>query len=206
MNMLPPADASADSLSDMSILKILRDAFKVTAKKPNGDDPAVQAKVRNLAESLRLFRKIVPMRMAAVEWERDHIEKVGNAVWALVELLPTIRPNVVKDVEESRRFGFDLGTEQGEADLRALDSLQAAAEAFKERRLPRKSLLTIGAGARRWRGIAHVIKDDLDRDFPEMSEEAAYGFIKTVIPELTGDKPTLGAVKIELVRKRSDSP
>jgi hypothetical protein len=91
--------------------------------------------------------------------------------------------------------------ETARANLEALDALIAAAKVFHERDLPRLPVEALGAPVERWEGYA----TDLVETFQQLtggSVEAGYRFVAATASAITGEKPTVDAIKIAIIRKQ----
>lgn len=107
-----------------------------------------------------------------------------------------------------REVDADRAAEEARARLAAFDALVKAARAAREVGLPmiHNPTLVMGRITQRWRDFGQLLATIFSSSFPDLSVAAAYRFIAAVTPEITGEHPTVEAVKTEFKKRRFPKP
>jgi hypothetical protein len=152
---------------------------------------------------------------------RNHLPaevKRGHAIaWALrilteeapklrggyVEALKIAESPVPAEIAKAQAIYGVLGAaETARANLETLDTLLAAAQAARRLSFyPAIRGFGVGGPSGRWQECAMPLMEAF-REATGGSIEAGYRFVVAAVPRLTGETPTLGAVKIAVKRKR----
>jgi hypothetical protein len=92
------------------------------------------------------------------------------------------------------------GAGKARADIAVLDALITAARAARERGLPvaLDPMVVMSEPAEKWKDFAENLQAAFHELLPGRSKEAGYRFIQVVTPAITGEEPTVGAIKIWL--------
>jgi hypothetical protein len=168
-------------------------------------------KVRTLTVVLNLLQWRATYRRDRMPAEIKRANKIAAAIWVLTDEGPKLRGEYIGLLEPipanfakaAMALGVDErdAAETARANLEALDALIAAAKVFRERDLPRLPVEALGAPVERWEGYA----TDLVETFQQLtggSVEAGYRFVAATAAAITGEKPTVDAIKIAIIRKQ----
>lgn len=98
----------------------------------------------------------------------------------------------------------DRAAAEARARLAAFNALVEAARAAHEIGLPmiQNPILVMSPITQRWRDFGQVLAANVRSNFPWLPMAAVYRFIAAVTPEITGEHPTMEAVKTEFKKRR----
>jgi hypothetical protein len=191
---------------------------KHVAKAKGGIVPQVPAEtslaIGLLTDRLNWLRGLVKIRGESPEIYEARailhrgIEQIEAASWVLREQMLRMKDaNSVDFAEEHLRLDIvrAIGPSADVALLSAVGTLDRLAVAIQEV----KSLGLLSDPQLRdrkilgWRDVAQDIVETFDALFPEIaSKEARYRLLAQVVPEVTGETPTVGSLKALTLRKR----
>ncbi len=185
-----------DPLTPEIVHRLLKEALRNSQCVPSPKSEEVE----RLTASLNRLREYAKYRSTILPKETETVMHIGDAIENLIEDLPKIREKYVVTLEGAERWG--LATESAKANLEAIDQLMAAAQAARELGLPLlPHAYVLGMPAERWTGCARYLAERFE-EATNASKEAGYRFIAAVAPRITGEGPTPGYVKKELITKK----
>jgi hypothetical protein len=136
--------------------------------------------------------------------EQKQLAMVTEAIRVLTEILPAQRVGYAALAGGSERLCKQESAAKTQADLAALDNLISAVRVARERGLPLtlNAMLVMPSPAKHWEDIAEELWELFHSALPDASKEAGYRFIKAVVPTITGETPSLGAIKTAFKKHR----
>jgi hypothetical protein len=206
---LPSATSNGIPFTPEKVRALLCDeVLKANAVRPT------TSQIRSLSESLTLLRDVAAARAIAIQEDSDKRQKIEWAVGILVELLPDHRKHYER-IPQSMDYwathgtraieGFDLlaAAAGARADLAALDALVLAVQGAVDRGLPHRDiLLAVGPPTETWMDIAQSLDTMFNDALGGQPRKATYRFIRSVVPDITGENPTFLAIETAFKRNR----
>ncbi len=185
--------------SPEGVLALLRDdVLKDDAILPRATDHAI----RGLADVLNIIWWKVRGWTGPWREEQEQIQKIGEAIWALTEILPTQRKGYAAIPAAMERWDMTAAAAEARADLAAFDALVTAAHAARKRGLPLALNTVTSKPTKRWKDFAKDLAAIFQSALPNQSKAAVYRFIVAVTPAITGEHPTFQAVEAPFKKKR----
>jgi hypothetical protein len=186
------------------VREILQKAIKETANTPRPS----QSSIEDLAWHLSCINRYALADKQLLTTEKD-TEAIHKAIEVLIALLPEKRRPYLEVAEvaavfadEARDAALVKASLQARKDLAAIDGLIAALDVMKKRELPNDIGLPVSIPTNptyQWHEIAPWIQNAFHSCLSGQSKDAGYRFVAKVVPY--GEKPTDGAVKIEVLTR-----
>jgi hypothetical protein len=192
---VPDEDFTPESLHTLLREKVL----KGSAVLPLQSDPGIKLLVRYL-NNLREFAK-----NWRVPWpeKTEQLNKVGEAVGTLAELLPGLRDDYAKLQKLLECLYTRSEVAEAQADLDGFDLLIFAVTHARQRKLPFGRMgWHFGKKIECWEDVAKDLQKAFHDFLPGQSKEAGLRFIVEVVPAIVQQHPTFHAVRTALMRNR----
>jgi hypothetical protein len=140
--------------------------------------------------------------------ELEQLQRIGEAIWVLTEILPEHRKDYATVPGDMERWDMTDAAAEARARLAAVDALVTAARAARELGLPMANnmMLVMTTPTKRWMHYAEELAAIFHTALPDRPKAAAYRFIVEVTPIVTGEHPTLEAVETAFKKKRFVNP
>jgi hypothetical protein len=178
---------------------LLKAALKGSQRVPG----VASLEVRGLAQLLTKVQRTVVYR-------RDHLPedlKKANAIRVLTEggvdmVADYAAACIMRPAYMGDELDFPSEDEfvRARSDLKAINALVAAAEVARKHGFPSLPVGVLDAPVEHWPGYALILMEAF-KAATGGSKEAAYRFVAAVTPRLTGEEPTVGAIKVEVIRR-----
>jgi hypothetical protein len=164
--------------------------------------------------TLRLndLQSLAKYRSTRLPEEVETAERIGAAIRILTELMPKSRAEyaylarpVDRDGDGDRAVTIELeeATREASVVLEAFDALMSAARIARERGIPYfPHAFAFGLPVEHWPAYARNLMELFKLATKVSSKEAAYRFIAAATPGITGETPSLEAVKTVIKRER----
>jgi hypothetical protein len=174
-----------------------------------------------LAAVVNSLRGKVRVWTTFLKEEDPKIQKIVDAIRVLTEILPETREFYVLGLDMARQTArrLDLSAElqsdldqlfpgdveaEAEADLAAFDAVVAAVTLARQRGLPHISdpIIAMTTQTEEWKHYAKDLERTFHKALPGQAKAAAYRFIVAVTPTITGEQPTVEAVRSHFIKGR----
>lgn len=178
-----------------SVFELLHAVLKGTAKLPRATEPSVAY----LANALNILRHETQRSIEPWREEPERLKNIDEAIRVLVEVLP-------EQLDYFAGIARQSGPkkETAEARIKAHRALIACARKARTVGLPKAvgSLFLPVPPIKGWMDIAYDLRGIFNYALPGRPKASMYRFIMVVAPAITGESPTLEAVKTAFKRKR----
>ena len=155
------------------------------------------------------FRRLVSLSTGRWRESSDRTRRLASALRTLNDVLPAIRDDCSEALKAAQRSTSQVMLRSCQKDLVALDALIAAVAATRARHSLLLPISQLAAPIERW----HHFAEDLADAFRKAMHSTNPGlelrlsnngpvvrFLKALVPEITGEKPTLGSIARHLQR------
>ena len=189
-NSQPPGPFTPESVRAMLTTEVLK-----------GEAVPNSAAVAALCHTLNTLRTYVDLRTIHWKAPMERRQQLASALIALETILPTLR----SEVEQAREFHqSDNATDQANECQRAVDVIDGLTQAVTM--ASHCSILLHPAMRRettvKWEQYSRDLLIQFKHVLPNSKKESGYRLIVAVMPNITGERPTLEAVKSHIKRNR----
>jgi len=185
--------------------ELVHDLVKVAmmgSRQPQPPD-AKSEEVSRLTEILNHVRWTAEHCRSQLPTEFERGDAIARALRILTEEAPKLRDEYIEDLKSSEQSNWEVA--HFRAKLKTLDTLVAAAQAAKRLSFyPRVVPFGFEGTTGCWTECVKFLMEAFKLTMGG-SKETAYRFIEAVAPKITGERPTLNAIKTEVKRKRWES-
>jgi len=199
----PPFFPWADGpFTPEGVLVLLRDGvLKDNSALPPATGPAIST----LTHTLNLCWWQVKGWTKPWREEQKQLQRIGEAIWVLTEILPKQREEYAAVHAAMERWDMTAAT-RAQADLAAFDALVTAAHAARKRGLPLalNMMLVTSKPIERWKDFAPKLAAVFQSALPSRPKAALYRFIVAVTFIITNKETTFDAVQTAFKKQRFD--